>query len=87
MQIEDPRYGKIYARYDSWGYGKRNEKLQTHPCTEEELGLAEDKEKSRFYPIHPNFKKDFENQKQKLMCFDDPIKINGDYNSEKAQRL
>ena len=54
-RIDDPKYGRIYARYNSWGYGWQNQNLETHPCTDEELGLAGTNETSRFYPIHPNF--------------------------------
>ena len=57
--VIDPRYGRIYARYNSWGYGWQNKDLETHPCTDEELGLADANKTSRFYPIHPNFKNDF----------------------------
>ena len=50
--IDDPRYGRVLARTDGWGYeGERNKELSVHRCSEEELGLTEDKSNSRFYPL------------------------------------
>ena len=85
--IEDPKYGRTYARYDSWGYGWRNKNLDTHQCSDEELGLTKDTENSRFFPVHPNYQNDFEFRKKKYQCFDEDIKLKGDYNSERTQRL
>ena len=58
--IEDPRYGRTYARYDGWGNGKpRNINIETHQCSEEELGISGDPENSRFFEHHPNTLSDF----------------------------
>ena len=86
--IDDEKYGKIYSRYDQWGYeGERNTYLETHQCTDEELGFAGDPNKSRFFPVHPNSYKDFEFRKKKFQCFDQKLKLSGDYNSEKTRRI
>ena len=50
--IDDPKYGRVLARLDRWGYeGWRNRELRVHRCTDEELGLTEDKQNARFYPL------------------------------------
>ena len=50
--IDDPRYGRVLARIDRWGYeGERNIELPVHRCSDEELGLNENKQNSRFYPL------------------------------------
>ena len=63
--IEDPQYGNLKARLHAWGFGAQGEggggELETHPCTQEELGLSDDSEnESLFYPIHENSKRDTE---------------------------
>ena len=50
--IDDPKYGRVLARLDRWGYeGLRRRELRVHRCTDEELGLTEDKQNARFYPL------------------------------------
>ena len=41
--IEDPRYGRIFARTSRWGFEGLNqfEEINTHICSDEELGLAD----------------------------------------------
>ena len=58
--IEDPDYGVVKAKVNSWGLSDSNEVIarsnfDTHPCTKEELGLDEDRndESSEFWPIIP----------------------------------
>ena len=51
--IDDEKFGKIYARIDQWGYeGERQTQLQTHQCSDEELGFSGDPKNSRFFPKH-----------------------------------
>ena len=53
--LEDPRYGNLFARYETWGLSdEKFSKLESHKCYEEELGLGEIAENSRFYPIYSN---------------------------------
>ena len=50
--IDDPKYGRVVARLDRWGYeGWRRKELRAHRCTDEELGLTEDLQNARFYPL------------------------------------
>ena len=58
--IVAPEYVTVRAQYRSWSPEEDATKFQTidtRPCTREELGLGEDeeeeKEGSRFYPVHP----------------------------------
>ena len=54
--IDDPRFGRILARTDQWGYeGERNIELPAHRCSDEELGLTQNKQNSRFYPHQKNY--------------------------------
>ena len=61
--ILDPRYGHIIFEYSTWGKNEDGtgfyiEKipLNSHYCSQEELGLSEDKSKSKFLPIKDEFK-------------------------------
>ena len=85
--VEDPRYGRMLARYYTWGLGDSYQDIETHVCSDEELGLLEDKESSRFFEIYPNNLKDVQTYKKKLYCTDEKLKLQGDYNSERARRI
>ena len=51
--IEDERYGRIYARFETWGLGgEQFQEINTHPCTDEELGFHGGNSESSFFPIH-----------------------------------
>ena len=85
--IDDPKYGRVLARLDRWGYeGWRNRELRVHRCTDEELGLTEDKQNARFYPLQDNFLFRIRWNKRKLFCIDEDeeVHINGDFNSDRA---
>ena len=91
--IEDPRYGTVKATLNTWGFAAQGEmsvggEFETHTCSKEELGLVVGQEdKSEFYPIHTNSRKDTAFYHKKLKCIDENIHIQGDYNSEKAKVL
>ena len=57
-----------------------------HRCTDEELGLTEDKDKARFYPLQNNFLSRIRWNKRKLFCIDEDeeVHLNGDFNSDRA---
>ena len=74
-RVEDPRYGKIKARYDTWGLGERYKDLDAHYCTDEELGLADGQDNPLFWPIYKNAMKDLLLYKKKLYCIDEDLKI------------
>ena len=86
--IDDPRYGKLLARYDTWGLGpERFQNIPIHNCTDQELGLLDNKEDSRFFEIYENNKHDVQTYKKKLYCMDEKLKLQGDYNSERTRRI
>ena len=87
--VEDPRFGRLLARYDTWGLGHENryQNIPIHSCTDQELGLLENKEGSRFFEIYQNNKRDIQVYKRKLYCIDEELKLQGDYNSERARRI
>ena len=59
--ILDPSYGELIIRYERWGenpdgtFYDEVEDLDTHYCTDEELGQTEEEsELKRFLPIRPS---------------------------------
>ena len=62
--ILDPTYGELLIRYTRWGenpdgtYYDEFIPLNTHPCSNEDLGLNEDgnRENSKFYNVRPDIK-------------------------------
>ena len=70
--IEDPSYGRIFAVQNQWGHEGQNRttELQIHYCSDEELGLSGDKEKSLFYPIFENNYAHVNFYKRKMYCID-----------------
>ena len=58
-----------------------------HYCSDEELGLSDNKEQSRFYPIFENNYGHVSFYKRKLYCIDEKMELQGDYNSDRATRV
>lgn len=60
--ILDPTYGELVIRYEKWGTKPNGivydevEVLETHVCTDEELGLIDGEKQLRFFPIRPSIK-------------------------------
>ena len=54
--IDDPDYGRVVARYASWGLGGSGTTISmpipTKPCTKELLGIDEEGSDSVFSPPH-----------------------------------
>ena len=77
------------ARYVRWGFGEeeRYMNLDSHLCTEEELGIDNRDTNPRFYPIHENSYNDTKPRTKKLKCLDEKIQLQGDYNSYKTSAL
>ena len=74
--IEDPRFGRIFARYSSWGFDREQfRELETHQCTDEELGFSANQQNSRFYPIHEKNIHDVQIYKKKLYCIDEKLQL------------
>ena len=73
------------ARTDQWGYeGERNKELSVHRCSDEELGMTENKQNSLFYPLQENYLAQLQWNSRKLFCIDEQIHINGDFNTDRA---
>ena len=98
--IDDPRYGRIVARTDGWGKGvagkDRNREIPIHRCSNEELGITtrndklvldENRQDSRFYPVLKNSLELLKYGTGKLFCMDEDVQINGDFNTDNAQRV
>ena len=91
--ILDPTFGELIIRYESWGNNPDGTfyydeiDLDTHYCTEEELGLVDSSsgEPSRFLTIRPSLLPQLDIYKKKLRCTDKTdLMIKGDYNSNIA---
>ena len=91
--IEDKKYGELVIQHYGWGYegelGVKQTPLDTHYCSDAELGFAADAEvDSSIYPIFESSKKEVETWKKKFKCIPrKDIVIWGDYNSAKAQQI
>jgi len=58
--------------------------VETHPCTQEELGFGEngfDDPNSKFYPPHPDTELWLNLFWKKFNCVDTTLDVHGDYNS------
>lgn len=68
--ISDPRYGEMVIEYYGWGYeGELESKktpIETHSCSDEELGIAEGGE----YPIFETSEYLVDLWKKKFVCAD-----------------
>ena len=87
--IEDARYGTLQIEHYGWGYegelGSREKSLETHYCSDEELGFVQGPN-TQFYDINPLSFEEVQTWKKKFKCADkENMKIWGDYNSRAAQ--
>ena len=55
-----------------------------HRCSDEELGLTEDKQNSRFYPVQVNSLNLLQVNYRKFFCMDEDVYLNGDFNTDRA---
>ena len=86
---DDHRYGKVRARYAQWGLGSGTgyEYIDLHECSEEELGLGNITQNTRFYPAHKNSFNTAKFFAKSMLCPNDKLKIQGDFASEKGRLL
>ena len=75
--MDDPRMGKVVARYVSWGLPGDgsgttiSDPIPMKECSDEDLGLAEGStETSKFFPTHDGSIKDLNTYKARMKCFD-----------------
>ena len=57
--INDPRYGKVVAKFLEWGLGGEQgsslgEDIPLKPCTKADLGLDEERASTKFFKTHSN---------------------------------
>lgn len=86
---EDEDYGVMTIEHYGWGYGDTIESigtpLETHPCTDEELGLVEDQSVSPIFPVKPSLVKEVTTWKKKFKCVEpEELVIWGNFNAAKA---
>ena len=77
-------YGELKAFYKRWGNegdpaGTNYFEIKTRPCTREELGLGNDPDESRFYPITGFSAAYLQDYWEILQCFDDDLVIRGSF--------
>ena len=80
------------AYYKRWGNdddpaGTSYHELKTRPCTDEDLGLGGDPQKSRFFEGDKASKEYVREYKDKMQCIDEDFSIFGDYRSFAVQHL
>ena len=90
--IDEPDYATIHARLKQWGQegssaGTTFKELIIRPCTEDDLGLGESTENSKFDTPHRNSDGFIRYYWKKLHCVDANIDINGSYSSSVASHL
>ena len=90
--IEDERYGKLIIEQYGWGYNgetaSRSTPLETHQCSDIELGLETDIEAGEKFKLIENSVGVVSTWKKKFKCMEaEDIEIWGDFNSEAAQQI
>ena len=100
--IEDLRYGELVIGHYGWGYdsviGSGFTELETHACSDKELGLVDNSEEenddsaerttyAHAYPLFDSIN-EVRTWKKKFKCIErEDLIIWGDYNAEKAQQM
>ena len=95
--ILDKSIGELVVQSYSWGYEdetsqktySRKERLSTHICTEEELGIKDGN--ATFFKITEKFEPSLRRYKKKFLCVDkedlDKLYIHGNFNSDVTRLL
>ena len=89
----DPTYGSLEFNHWTWGkqedgtFFSERKMIDSHDCSEEELGLTGDRQNSKFMPIFEKSIEEVKFYRKKLRCAKhvDDLSIYGDYSSHKAQ--
>ena len=92
--ILTPQYGELVFNSLSWGshpngtFYLERERLDTHRCTREELGLTNDTSNAVFMPFRETQKEFMDFYYSKLLCLSkEDMYINGEFNSKTARQL
>ena len=88
--IEDKKYGELVIHHYDWGHmedvGVEDKTLDTHYCSDAELGFTSDPDNvSPIYPLYEHAKVFVEMWRKKFKCIPrEDLVVWGDYNSAKA---
>ena len=84
-----PTIGEVIVEINSWTPEETNfYPIETHKCTSEELGLTDELEKARFFPVNANYENDLKLFREQMICFDvDEMYINGYFNSDITRNI
>jgi len=90
--ILDKSYGEVVFNHFEWGHNAsdettfvRRKRIATHPCSQEELGLIEDRSESTFFPIVPNSRLGVKKYQKKFICANpEDLYLYGTYDTESA---
>ena len=86
----DRSYGELYFSRSEWGFDEDGEffvertRLETYPCTEEELNSSSELGK-RFMPLHERNTQLFEKQKEFMCMKEEDAYVYGDFDSDAAR--
>ena len=92
----DPTVGELVFNSFSWGpvedspgeFFTSRDRLPVHNCSRDELGLGNDRSKSRFFEIHESAFNFIDAYANKFLCIEqEDTYIYGDYNTQKARQL
>ena len=92
----DPSIGELEVVSDEWGFDEttgedfwRVTPLETHICSDEELGLSEDSNvRPLFMPSNKKFTGNLDSYRGKIICIDrEELRLRGEYNSDEARIL
>ena len=71
----DPTIGELRFRATEWGFDENGQPywnnaliLDSHVCTQEELGLGEDRKNAKFMPVAERSKAYMELYQKKFLC-------------------
>lgn len=90
----DPSFATLEIIAREWGYNtdgssyRRDKILDTHYCSQEELGLTKDSSNSKFMPLNTSSESTFRKTSSKYLCIkDEDYYINGNYDSDQAHHI
>ena len=93
--IIDPSYSELIFQAYSWGHDTEHhgfkverKRLNSHVCSPEELGLTDDRQKAKFYPMSEHGRELVGLYHRKMLCLDaEDLLIYGDWNTRKGRQL
>ena len=93
-EILDPSYGELIVQTREWGvkpdgsFIREFNQLDTHLCSEEELGLSEDKSQATFMPIDENSETYIRTYRKKMLCLNkEDLGFYGSWDSKNTRMM